>query len=427
MIKTYEQAKAYLESFIPQPNTLHRTMQLDRIEWFCKLLGDPQKKYPIIHVGGTSGKGSTATFAATILKELGLKTALHISPHLKLLTERMQIDNHAISIPRFLSLLNELTPIIQKMTDETRNGPPTYFEILVVMSFLYFSREKVDAAIIEVGLGGTLDGTNIIPPSVAVLTNVSLDHTQILGNTVYKICKDKMGILKKGAPAVISGLTQPQLRHMLIRKCQELDVPLYLAMRDFQIDSSNLSLPGEFQHLNFTLAKKAAAVFTHTYFPKLASMLSTALKRAKKLAFIPGRLEIVNKNPLIILDGAHNRAKMKALVDALKKLYPKKKWIAVVAIKNDKAIRGMLRELNRITAQYIFTTFQTTTDFGKSLSTPPQTLARYTHITSLKKTPVQEAIKSALSLSHFTKRPILITGSLYLVGEVRGLWSKKSY
>ena len=420
-IKTYAEAKEYLEQFIPTPQTAHNDMQLERIEQLCNLYGHPQTKYPIIHVGGTSGKGSTATFAATILKEAGFKVGLHTSPHLELITERMQINNHPIPIPQFISLLNEYVSINRYIETKSKLGHPSYFEILVILSFVYFARAKVDAAVIEVGLGGLLDATNIIPPSLAILTNISLDHTNILGKTVYSILKDKMGIIKKEAPAVVSSVTQPKLQKILINHCRKLNVPLHLLNKDFPLRKEQPALPGEFQLQNFSLAIKACELFIKKYFPDKIKSLPLAYKKAARSTFIPGRLEIVQKKPLIILDGAHNKAKMTALVTSLKKLFRGQKFITIIAVKQGKPAKTLIKLLEPIIHLFICTTFSQATDTGLLTSTTADWLATLTNKPTQIETSAMAAYKAAIQVSQKTLVPILITGSLYLVGEIRSI------
>jgi len=468
MIKTYDQAKAFLEQFIPTPQTAHIDMQLVRIEKLCSLLGNPHTKYPIIHVAGTSGKGSTATFAATILKEAGLKVGLHTSPHLELVTERMQINSHPIPIPQFISLLNEYISIYQDIDTKSNLGNPSYFEILVALSFAHFAKEQVDAAVIEVGLGGKLDATNVITSSVAILTNISLDHTNILGKTVYSILKDKMGIIKKGAPAVVSSITQPKLQKILIKHCRKLKVPLHLLNKDFPLRKERLSLPGEFQLQNFSLAVKACELFIKKYFPAkmklhgltpVASSVSSAseirrsnnppsprlrrvirihprfytrgllrrrikslplaYKKAARSTFIPGRLEIIQRNPLIILDGAHNKAKMSALVSSIKKIYPNQHFITVIAVKQGKPAKTLIKLLEPITAYFVCTSFSMPTDTGLMTSNQASFLASLTLKPTSVKNDSLRALVQAVNLGRKENLPILITGSLYLVGELR--------
>ena len=422
MITTYLQARDYLETFIPDKIFQHKTMQLERMKYFCNLLGNPQNQYPVIHVSGTSGKGSTATFASQILIELGLKVGLHTSPHLQLLTERMLINNQSIKNTELIKLLNQISSIVEQMKN-TQYGQPTYFEILTAMTFLYFAKSKIDVAVIEVGLGGKLDATNIIPPSVAILTNISLDHTNLLGRTTKLIVQDKMQIIKKGSSGAVAGIMQPKLRKIIIAYCQSLHVPLKLIDRDFLISNIQPKLPGHFQKLNFTLAQEATKIFINKYFSNLNSKLNQAFSKAAQNAFIAGRLEIIQNNPLTILDGAHNSAKMKALVASLIKLYPNQKFIIVIAVKKGKQYKTMIKYLSPLTKQFIFTKFFTSTDGDFKLGNNPQTLAKVTYnIPAAVEFNSHKAVKLAQILARKYNLPILITGSLYLIGEVRSLW-----
>lgn len=415
----FRQAISYLESFIPKEQDLGKTMNLTRIRALCGFLGNPQASYPVIHVGGTSGKGSTATFTAEILKFCGLKIGLHLSPHLENITERFQINSHQISPTAFVRLVNQVKPEIVKLARQNQALTPTYFEILVATAFTYFKNQRVGAAVVEVGLGGKLDATNIIPSSGVVLTNISLDHTHILGGHVSKIFKDKSAIIKPNAPFAVSGITQPTLRNKLIKICLNKNVPLYLIQRDFKIIDEPLALPGQFQKTNFIQAKTAAEKFLQYYYPEKLKYFKEAVNRARRTAFIPGRMEIVSKKPLIILDGAHNKAKMTAIVTSVKKLYPNQKFVTVFAVKKDKSFKSMLNLLNPLTQYYILTQFSGVIDVGKFQALNPHTIAKgLTKPYSINKNP-HLAVTEALLVSKKYNLSILITGSLYLIGELR--------
>lgn len=412
-INSYKEAVRYLESFIPTASYA-RVLDLSRFAAICELLDHPERKYPIIHVGGTSGKGSTATFSSYLLQESGLKVGLHLSPHVEHLMERIQINNVPISEQELVDNLNTLIPFFDKVA-ASEVGPLSYFEMLVVLAFHVFAEKKVEAAVIEVGLGGTLDATNIIPPSVSILTNVSLDHTSILGRTVGQIAHDKMGIIKSGSPGVISGITQPSQIKKLVDKCEEVHVPLYLLNKDFDLRKEKLALPGAFQKTNFALAAKATEIFLQKYFPGKLNSFEDTLQKAATKAFIPGRLEIISREPLIILDGAHNAAKTNALVSALKQLYPSKKFVSIVAIKKDKPAGQLIRLLTPITDTFLFTRFHSSADMGLHPSLHPDELAKTTKKPHQVFPEFANAIREALNLN----QPILITGSLYLVGEAK--------
>lgn len=425
MVKTFLEARDYLESFIPDPIFSHTPYQLDRMRALCALLGNPQNAYPIIHVGGTSGKGSTATFASFLLANAGLKTGLHTSPHLESLTERIQINNQPISRTHFVELIQQLIPHIEKLR-QTPHGAPSYFEILVAMTFLYFKEMKVDAAVIEVGLGGTLDGTNVIPPSVCIITNISLDHTNILGKTTEKIAREKMGIIKPTSPAVISGITQPHLKRLLRTKTNDVKVPLYLLHSDFHTDMRQLRLKGSFQHTNFSLAKEAVFHFLSLHFPDKLKLFTSMCDAAARDTFIPGRMEIVKNSPLVMLDGAHNGAKIKALVSSLVELYPHYRWLTIVAIKKGKPARTILRTLEPLTRTFYFTQFTQVTDTGLHQSTDPVDLVSLSRKSVEMFASSKEALYQALSLAEKNRWPVLVTGSLYLVGEIRALFKNLS-
>ncbi|MEK9147181.1 MAG: Mur ligase family protein, partial [Patescibacteria group bacterium] len=211
MFKSYYQVRDWLEGFIPLVYGKEE-LGLARIEYLLHLLGNPQEKFKSIHVTGTSGKGSTAFYAARLLQgSQKIKVGLHLSPHLVDIRERVQIfegeglrirDEGLMPMERFLRLFNEIKSIVEKIQKDKPELTPSYFEILVAASFLYFAQEKVDWAVVEVGLGGRLDATNVLAPEVSVITNIGLDHTEILGKIIEKIAFDKAGIIKKGVSVV---------------------------------------------------------------------------------------------------------------------------------------------------------------------------------------------------------------------------------
>ena len=454
MIKTYTPAVKYLESFIPTPDKKHPgSLGLKRMKLLMNSLGNPQLAYPTIHVGGTSGKGSTATIIASILSTK-FKVGLHTSPHLVRINERIitmkQCNNVTMKreIPdkEFVKLLNEILPAINKV-EESILGKPSYFEIVTAMAFLYFKLEIVDMAVIEVGMGGMFDATNVIQPIVAVLTNVGLDHTEILGDTVEKIAIDKAGIIKPGME-VVSGVRQRSVIDIVERK--ENKNNLSLLDRDFRYEIKStdeegsvfdyfgekayrdleISLLGEYQVENAAIAIRAIEEFNNETMKQCNNekIFEKDIKKALSAVFIPGRLEIIQINPTVILDGAHNPDKMKALVTAIKTIYPKRKVISIVAIKEDKNAKEMLKQLLKISEKMIFTRFKLKGDVGVISSYDPNRLSklayritrqhwyisRYTFVVNNIKQSLKEAVKSA--------EPddiILVTGSLYLVGEVR--------
>ncbi|MEK7479241.1 MAG: folylpolyglutamate synthase/dihydrofolate synthase family protein [Patescibacteria group bacterium] len=429
----YKNSVRYLESLIPGKESKERVYELDRIRRLLDLIGNPESSFKSIHIGGTSGKGSTAYMAAAILKEAGYKVGLHISPHLERINERMQIDERPIGDIEFAKFVNLLKPYVKKVEKEGL-GMPTYFEVLVALSFQYFKRKKVDIAVVEVGLGGALDATNVLNPEVAVITNVDLDHTEILGNTVERIVRDKAGIIKEGIE-VVTAARQKSVLEIIKKRCKGKHAQLTIIGRNPKVPP--LRPLGEHQKINAACAVAAIAKLQNC---KL-QIKKSAVRKALAKVEIPGRLEIVNLqsaclpvrqaicNHPIILDGAHNPAKMKSLVAALKNLFPKKKFVFLFAAKKGKDAEAMLRLLAPLAEKFYFTRFQTTTDFGKNQSVSPQELARTikrlrpSQPLEICKTPEQALHMAIANLQTYKliNLQLVVTGSLYLVGEVRSI------
>ena len=197
---TYDEATRYLLGTINETVSRRNPVRLERMATLLRHLGNPHLTYPTLHVGGTSGKGSTSTMLAAALTESGKRVGLHTKPHLSSMTERARIDGCAISQVSFAQMLDEMMPAIERTTVEW--GRPSYYETLLALAFHYFARETVDVAVVEVGIGGKLDGTNLLEPEVSVITNVGLDHIDVLGDTIEQIARDKAGIAKRGVPLV---------------------------------------------------------------------------------------------------------------------------------------------------------------------------------------------------------------------------------
>src|SRR3989338_8080802 len=379
--KRFTEAQAYLESLIRKLGSKRKnSMGLERTQALLGLLGNPETNYPIIHVGGTNGKGSTCVLAASILQEAGYKVGLHLSPHLQDITERVIVNGAPIARGEFIALVERLKPLVEKIKRETPWGAPSYFEVLVAMALLHFAEQEVDVAVIEVGLGGRLDATNVVSSRVSVLTNVELDHTNLLGNTVEEIAMEKVEIFKKGS-RVVAGAAQESVRKIVQAKASREDCELACLGKEVGIEKANcgvdgsvfdlrvngkalrrlkLSLLGEHQVRNAALAV-AAVEGLKDELPVGGASIRAALKNA----FFPGRLEVASRNPLVLLDGAHNPSKAKALAATLQSLFPGKKITFVFAMKGDKDFGEVLKELKPVSEAFVLTEFTSLPETAK--------------------------------------------------------------
>ncbi len=437
-IGNFGQAVRYLESLIPKYKTRRPTIKLDRIRALAKEAGNPQDSYHIIHVGGTAGKGSTATFAASMLQESGYDIGLHISPHLQDIRERAQVNGRLMGKEDFVRLAKEMKEYVELVGDKYGYGIPTYFEALVMLAFRHFEENEVDAAVIEVGLGGALDGTNIVMPKVAVLTNVGLDHTEILGDTVEKIAHDKVGIFKGGVD-IVSGVTQPSVIKMAKAKAVQEGCRSFSLLGDsirpsirssgtggsvfdlsldgeLEYDGLRISAVGEYQVANASLALAAVMKIGRCGL----EVDEDSFRLALKTTTIPGRFEVVASKPVVILDGAHNPMKAAALEGALEECYPNKRIRFVFAVKKGKDSKQMLGILSKNAEKFYFTRFEATTDFGKNMSHDPYELASQTTAASEVLENPQDAFNKAVADAGDIG-VVCVAGSLYLDGEIRSM------
>lgn len=452
-ITSYNEAREYLESFIRASVTERIEADsvlphpLKRMQELLALLGNPQEKFRSIQVSGTAGKGSTSYLISHILTTAGYKTGLTLSPHLQRINERLQINNQEIDDKSFITLLNTVIPSIEKLS-VTTYSLPSYFEILIAMAFTYFAQEKVDIAVVEVGLEGKLDGTNTLTPLIAVLTNIDLDHTEILGDSVEKIAEEAVSIIKQNEPesessVVISGVKQKTVKRIVQECARKAEALLLLLSEDFNftvrnIDKSGslfdfnsnsisypqikLSLLGEFQIENATLSIETILQLKRFGF----DISEGKIREAMRTASFPGRFEVLTYNhQTLLLDGAHNPIKMKAFLSALESFYPEKRKVFIVTFKKGKEVAGMLTAIKQTADVLILTEFHRTIDTGKNASIMSDELRLIEeklesiagvqiHIAAS----TEEALSLALRIAE-EKDMIIVTGSLYLVGEVK--------
>lgn len=317
-------------------------LSLENVAELHARLGFPERTFPVIHITGTKGKGSTAAMLASVLCEAGLKVGLYTSPHVVSLEERIQIDGQPIPEARLNEILEErLRPIVEEMADEGK--PLTFFELLTVAAFEYFAEESVDFAVIEVGMGGRNDATNICTPCLTVLTNVALDHTKELGETLEEIAREKAGIIKREVPLIVGKMvpeTLSRVRPVIEEIAVRQNAPVAWAGTHFPEalgPEIELGMPGEHQRANAAIVCKAATILD----PVTPENLWNGLKKAK----LPGRLEVVSENPTVILDAAHTPDSMAYTVQWVHETFPNRPKTVLFAVAKDKNWRLMLNLL----------------------------------------------------------------------------------
>ena len=378
---------------------------LDRIRAVLAALGNPEKAYRVVHVAGTNGKGSTSAMIAAGLRAAGVRTGLFTSPHLVEPTERIQIDGIPVTQAQFSRVFDVVHEAAGSLDLDAH---PSYFETVAAMAFWLFRELNVQTAVIEVGLGGRLDATNIIEPALTVITPIDMDHQVFLGETIEAIASEKAGILKRGVPAVFAR-QRPEAATVLDAKAAELGIPVKRAadfeIRDLEIDArgsrfSGIECPLAGEHQVDNAVTAALALETLGVSPK--GIAETRW---------PGRLEHISPNPDILLDGAHNPAGVRALIRYLERFYPdRKRWIIFGAMR-DKSVAEMAEILFPLADELVLTA----ADSPRSM--PPQELAalvgRGRAVANL------GAALQLVAREAEADDAIIITGSLFLLGEAR--------
>jgi len=413
---------------------------LDNTVRLLSLFNNPQEKFHSIHVAGTNGKGSTSAMIASILQAAGFRTGLFTSPHLVSFTERIRVNNEEISESEVVSLAEEIRFKIQ---DSRFKMTPTFFEFVTVMGLLYFKRKNIDWAVVETGMGGRLDATNVLLPEASVITSVSYDHSEFLGNTISAIAEEKAGIIKHEVP-VITSAQEPSIMDAIKKKTEEKNAGLFIYGRDFSAaiktedtrgsvfnykgDSSFedlvISLPGRHQVLNASLALKTIEIVSKKSSHHASRITHHAIRNGLGNIKWHGRLELVSKEPPILIDGAHNPSAATILADSLKEIFFKayRRIILVVGIMSDKDMRGIMAPLLPIASEIILTA----PAYERAAS--PDVL--YGHAISLgfscrKTYCVADAIAMASEL-YREGDMIVITGSFYTIGEAKEILGEKS-
>lgn len=447
MIDSFAKAKKYLFAHIPtvSPQRFPGELGLKREKHLLQLIGNPQEKLKVIHIAGTSGKGSVCFYISQLLQASGFKVGLHISPHLVNVRERCQINNKFIDEKTFYQSLNKIVPFVDQVT-QSKYGKPTYFEILVTLVFSIFSQQKVDYAVIETGLGGLLDGTNVVSrkDKLCVLTKIGFDHMAILGKTLSQIARQKAGIIQKDNQ-VISIDQSISVKKVFEKKVITTGSQLIFIKKNVNFKNAVMTPTGLFFAWYFS-GKQIKKIFINTkafYQAENSSLALTALyllsqrdhfvfdetkiRRALQKPSFHGRMEIVNKNGVeIILDGAHNPQKMKAFLFSLQKLYPRKKYNFLISFKKDKDYGQMLKLIIPHAKKIFITDFAVDNQELIQISQDPvvigQTLRRlgfknYKVIKNPKKAVFYLLQKKPFDFAQ-GKQDFVITGSLYLLSSI---------
>jgi dihydrofolate synthase/folylpolyglutamate synthase len=383
-----------------------------------KAFGNPHKGQRYIHIAGTNGKGSVASMLASILKASGLKVGFYSSPHLVRFTERFQINGEEISREDAGALAEEVKRAV------VPHEPPTFFEATTVMALVYFARQATDVAIMEVGMGGRLDATNLIDPLVAVITNISLEHQSFLGPRLLDIAGEKAGIIKPSID-VVTAATQPSVRALLQSKCDENRSVLWQVGKEFRyrltgsklnyygkdltLRGLQLGLKGRFQARNGATAIGVIELLETKGFNVPTHAIAEGLSRCRW----PGRVQVVGTDPLIIVDGAHNPGAMRTLVDAIQSGFEYERLLLVIGVMADKEIRDILREVVPVSDHVIYTrpayyraaAPEVLEALGSDLGEPGEIVPL-----------LPQAIERARALAR-PRDLVLISGSLFTVGE----------
>lgn len=367
---------------------------------FSKVLDFPEKKFKSIHVSGTNGKGSTSHMLASILKEAGYKVGLYTSPHLKSFTERIRING--IEIPK-----RKVSAFITKHKDFLEYQKLSFFEMTVCLAFDYFANEKVDIAIIEVGLGGRLDSTNIIIPELSVITNIGLDHTQFLGNTLPEIAFEKAGIIKNKIPVVV-GEKQVEVSSVFIEKAKECKSSIYFASDDDQ--NYKTDLLGDYQKVNSKTA--AVAIQQLKGFTVSEKNISEGLLKVVKNTSLKGRWQVLQERPQIICDTAHNKEGLLLVLKQLKKA-PFKKLHIVIGLVSDKKLEDVL-PMFPVDAIYYFCKPNIPRGLSEVILKEKATSF---NLLGKKYTSVKKALESALNNAN-QDDIIYVGGSTFVVAEI---------
>ncbi len=449
MPRTYEQALSYLYSFVDySAERSYRyspdVFDLSRVRLLLERLGNPHECYRSFHVAGTKGKGSVSSFIASALRQAGYRTAFYSSPHLVDFNERIQIDGDSITGHDLAALVDELEPVVSQVPELTM------YEIVTVLAFLHFARQKVECAVIEVGLGGRLDATNVLRPVVSVITSLSYDHTHLLGDRLSDIAGEKAGIIKPGVPIVLAP-QQHEAEHVVARIAQERGSPLVRVGKDWLFAPGVHALTGqslyiwpsheqdqmdafvesggglewvppryEIPLLGYHQVTNCAVAYAALQVARSAGLQvsEAAIRTGFARTVWPGRFQVLSQDPIVIVDAAHNRDSALKLRIALDDYFPGQFVTMVFGASVDKDLTGMFDELLPRVARLI----ATQAEHPRAAEVADLAALAHGHGTRVETVvPVRQAIGRGLQI----QRPdevLLVTGSLFVVGEALRYW-----
>ena len=415
------------------------TFNLGRVEDLMAAVGSPHRAFPSVHVAGTKGKGSTATMIQCILTAAGLKTGLYTSPHLCRLEERMTINGSLMPEAELVEIVNRLVPYTLRARRERPNESPTYFELVTTVGFLHFARQKTDCAVVEVGLGGRLDATNVITPEVSVITRIDFDHVERLGDTLAKIAAEKAGIVKDGVP-VVCAEQEPEALGVIAAAARRKNAPLTLIGRDYSLKNVDtgtgvdgaftrfdlaapnqeykgltLGLLGLHQAQNAAAAVAAVDVYAAR---KDVAISEDAVRKGLASARLPARLECFAGAPTLLLDGAHNLVSIRGLRGTLERVFADRRKIFLLGFSRDKDIEGMLKTLLPLASSVVLTRSD-----SPRAADPEEVAALARELGATRVETVQPAA-AALDRARELAEPadlLCITGSFFLAGNLRPL------
>ncbi|KON31222.1 hypothetical protein AC482_01545 [miscellaneous Crenarchaeota group-15 archaeon DG-45] len=412
---------------------------LKHIRHLLSLVGDPHLRFRSIHITGTSGKGSTASMIASVLRVEGYKVALYTSPHLSSFTERIVVDEREISVDDVVRLIGVLRPHAERMALDPELRHPTFFEVVTALAFMYFAEQAVDFAVLEVGMGGRLDATNVVHALVSVITNVSLEHTEVLGKTILEIAEKKAGIIKEGG-VLITATQDDDVFRLFEEVCKRVGSRIFRVGRDieyrklssslegqsFQLrgllnsfDELHIPLLGDHQLLNAASAVGGVEALSFHGITISRAAIEEGLRRARW----PGRLEIMQRRPLVVLDCAKDAEAARAAKEALLREFTYDRLIAVVSISSDKNIPEMIGQLAQAADMFIITIHGV---MGRAAD--PSVIAGEVERHSKPYEiviDVKDAVRRGIELAGGDGM-VVVVGSVFLVGEARELWFTSS-